>query len=779
MDMIETNGQDLEQTKVLADQQKSLIDLLTKDFKRLQEQKARQTGGVEARTLEAISFSEGEQSVVYRNKGLFSEPQDPNKLYLVFNLIGRRVSKLMGRLCGIDPPFKARPDRKDPKAYAEAEVCDALISALDQKLDQPTRMWEIIYWLLHGGVAFEHVPWVPNSSMDSLPKQAEGDPTAIGLDGQPLPAEFIYTDKLTGKEIPQSIMDKLVQSGRAPESFELAEEISVTGDVGSEIFGPLQVFVDQNVKSLSDLAPDQRVYIARIRTQGWIEENFPGIQVEPDKNFQIMSTQFHQSGDSIGGTFLKDLIPLVQGSAGPDDPPMNVVIDSYAPPSSMNPSGRYTCFVPGKTILCDVPCPYGEIPLVDYHWKPVTTSFWNRNYVADLIAPQRFINKRVSQLGEQSNATLYSQLLLGGALKASDISPDKPGAIEGAVADNGIPLVQRLGPPEIPNWFMNSIESSLKLFNDIAGGADLMEETRFPGQIRGPMAVPMLQEILDTEWGPFFNHLGGQLARVKQMRLDRVKQFYPPVRTMHYTSRDMKDEVLTFHADKVLRSDINFNITVERGAIMPELSSLREGRIRERLSSPLMCLYMDERTGHLDKSKIAMDLRFGDVGRESREAQYRKLSLEIIEMLWDTKPNIPPVMPFYDHHVMMDELEASMATTEYLRASQPVQQGFINRWTQHQQFLAQQAQQQQQAIQSHMVHQAVAQATQQAAAQAAAGAVHEASAQIQAQHQQPTGQFVHDAQQQAQTGGPDSRPGAAPQRPPMPFQHPGMGQNKH
>lgn len=685
-----------------------LLDVLTKDFKRLQEQKARQTGGVEARTLQAVAFSEGEQHTDYKNKSLFTEPQESNKLYLTFNLIGRRVGKLLGRLSAVDPPMKCKPDKKDPKAYAMAEVGDQLIMALDQKLDQPAKNWEILYWLLHGGVAFEHVPWVPNASIEPVPQYGEQD-------------ELLFKDALTGEVMPEEAMNSLLQQGRAPENFEVYEVAELVGDVGSEIFGPLNVFLDQSVRSIEDLAPDQRVYIARIRTMGWIEENF-GVTVEGDKDFKILSTTFNQSGDATGGHWLKDLIPLVQGTAGDDDPAMAVVVESYAPASKLNPRGRYTCFVPGKTILHDAENPYGEIPLADFHWKPVTTTFWTGNYISDLIAPQRFLNKRLSQLGEQSNATLYSMLLLGGALTEKDIPTDRPGVVPGGVGEAGNPLVARLGPPIMPQWFMESINLTVKLFNDIAGGSDLMEEHKFPGQLRGPMAVPMLQEIMDTEWGPFYKHLAERMARVKQMRLDRVKQFYPPVRTLHYTSRDQKDEVITFHTDEVLRSDVNFNITVEPGVILPELRALREARLRERLASPLAVLYMDERTGKLDKSKIALDLQFGDTGRESKEGQYRKLSMEIIAMLWEGK-QVPPVQPFYDHAAMMDELESAMATTEYLRASLPTQKLFSERWMQHQQFLMKEAQAQQQAMQSGMIQNAVAQATQQAAAMAAADAV--------------------------------------------------------
>lgn len=729
-----------------------LLSALSQDLERLKNQKAR--AGVEGRTLLNISFMEGEHDVSYSNSTLYNEPHETNKLYLKFNLLGRRVSKLLGRLTSMDPPFKAQPDRKDPQALNEAESVDALIRATDQKLDQHSRMWEILYWVVGAGTAFEHVPWVPNATVEPMPQFDEST------------GELLWKNLLSGEVVPESVKDS---SPQPPETFQIYEDVELVGDIGSEIFGPLNVFIDQGVRSIADLAPDQRVHIARIRTMGWIKDNFD-VEVEPAKNFEIISSRFTPSNEAVGGLALRDMVPLVQGTASADDPPMAVVVESYAPPSKDNPSGRYTCWIPGQKILHDDVCPYGEIPIVDYHWRPVTTSFWTKDYVTDLIAPQRFLNKRVSQLGEQSNASLYSQILLGGALKAKDVNADRPGVIEGAISDNGYPMVQRLAPPEIPQWYMQSLDSVIRLFNDIAGGTDLTEDTKFPGQLRGPMAVPMLQEIIDTEWGPFFNHLGQRLALVKQMRLNRVKQFYPPVRTMHYTSRDQKDEILQFHTDKVLRSGTNFNITIERGALMPELRSLREARVRERLASPLAIMYMDERTGRLDKSKIAQDLQFGDTGREGREAQYRRLGQEIVELLWQGK-TVPPVQPFYDHTAMMDELESAMATTEYLRCSPQIQQLFIAQWQQHEQFLQQQAQAQQQALQGQQIQSAVAMATQQAAATAAADAVHQAMSQVGAQNQLQqngtTDQLVHAAQ-----GGAAPQPRQQPQRPPAPA---GMG----
>lgn len=731
------------------------LAVLQKDFDRLKAQKARPTGGVEGQTLLNLCFLNDEQYTAYKNKTLSLEGQDANKLYLTFNLISPRFYKLQGRLSAFNAPFKARPNRKDPQAGEDAEIVDRMIVALDEKVDEPSRMRERLFWMMASGTSFEYVPWIPNATIEPNP-QFEG-------------AELLFIDKsvptdpsMPPQPIPESQKDQMVQSGAPPEQFEIYEEVEMVGEVGSEILSPFQVFIDQNVRSIQDVPPDGWVHIAQPKTVGWIKENFQE-DVTPQKDMSLVSSTIRpEGGDASGGVYLKDLIPMVQGSCDANDPEMVLLISSFQPASQTKPHGRYVCWIPDQKILHDDENPYEEIPLVDFHFTAVTTSFWTKAYITPLIAPQRFINKRMSQLGEQSNAAVYAQLLLGSGLKASDIPSDFPGVVNNGLNESGIPNVARLAPPELPMWFLPSLEMAVKMFNDAAGGMDLMDDSKFPGQLRGPLAVPMLQEILDTQWGPLFNHIGERLARVKQMRLNRVKQFYPPSRTMHYTDKTQKDEVLLFHTEKVLRGGTNFSITVERGSILPELRALRESRLTERLRGPLAILYMDERTGKLDKSKIAADLQFGDTGREGRESKYRKLSNEITAMLWQAK-QVPPVQPFYDHKVMLDELEDAMASTEFLKASPQVQQLFAARWQQHEFYLQQEAAAQQQAMQGQMMHQAVAQATQQAAATAAAEAVDQSRQQLDAQHQQPTDQYV--ARAQSQMGGQPAQPGGNPQRP--------------
>lgn len=697
------------------------LDTLSEDFHRLQTQKMRRHGGVEARVLTNLSFYFGEHYVKQTPTTLIQDQLSANKLHLVFNLVKKHVRRKLGRLSSVGMRFGASPDKKDPRSDAQAEIVDKLILALDDKVSQPMRTWEIAFWLLIGGTAVEHVPWVPDSSTEPLPRR------------DPETGEFIWTDNLTGQTLLDAQVQLLIEmQGRAPESFSMEEDLRSVGDVGSIIHGPLNVFVDASVRDVASLSPGQRIHIAEVKTVDWIRDVFGSDAGDRavGSDLSIVKTQLRQLGPSVSGTSITDLIPAIQGSKGANDPDMAVVVTSYAPPSEEYPSGHESFFVPDRVLLDDRPNPYEEIPIVDYHYDPSSTSFWSSDFVTDLVPANKFLNKRMSQLGEQANASIYDLLLLGPEVSREDMVSDAPGYVENGIAEDGKLMVARLPGPSLPGWFLDSIRLVIE-FLDTAGGSDLFSEKNFPGQLRGSLAVSMLQEILDSEDGPLYAHMGDRSSRVKQMRINRVKQFYPPVRTLNYAGRSLRDETMVLHTSKVLRAGTEFNIGVDRRSLLPELSALREARVRERLSSPLSILYIDPRTGTLDPSKIAEDLQGHDLERESKESQGRKLAKDIVGRLWRGETVEAP-MPFYPHRVFMDELETAMLTTEFLSASPVIRNAFISQWNAHREVLQQTAERVQQAAEAQQVKAAVAQATQQVAAKTAAITVEESRDQIQA-----------------------------------------------
>lgn len=734
----------------------TLLSDVSKDWRRLRTQKHRLRGGVEARIITSLGFWYGEQYLAQAQGTMLTRPlgdADKNKLYLVFNMIRKLTKRKIGRLWSVAPEFSASPNHTDPTAFDQADVVNDLIRGLDHKLSERMLQWKRLWWLVVAGTVIEHTPWIEDVTDEPLPAF---DPDS---------GELIWRDQQTNTQITQSQVEKLVQMGMPPERFDVVENIQTLGDVGSEIIDPLRFFIDASVLGINKLGPKQRCYIAEIKTVDWIRENFgndAAIAIQKSGNdLSIVQTRLMDRGPSVANMNLRDMMPAIQGTRASDDPAMAIVLTGYEPQCKEYPHGRRVIFCPDQTVLDDGDNDYGEVPCTDFHFEPPTTTFWTGDFITDMIPGQKFLNKRMSQLGESANAGIYEVLLLGSELSAGDIPSDLPGVIEDGLDDNGQPRVQPLQRGQLPSFFLESIKLITE-YLDSVGSSDLIANRQFPGQLRGPLAIPMLQELLDSEDGPFYDHLGEQLARVKQLRVNRVKQFYPPLRTMHFTGKGRKDEVLVFHTEAILRAGTDFAITVDRGSLVPEISALRQARVREDLESPISIIYTNKRTGRIDPTKIARALRYNDRDELDRETQDRKLAQHIIKQLWSgtpLSPNIP--RPFWDHNAMMDELEAAMITTEFEEASEQIQAGFLGLYDKHRQFLDSIQSAQAQAVQSQQMKSAIAQATQQTAAQVAAETVHESLAQIrasvQASQAMPPGQRV-DAEMAQNRANPQGQP---------------------
>lgn len=749
----------------------------TRDWKRLRSQKSRKSGGVEARVLRNLAMAFNEHYAEYADgvmRGRTQSDDDKNRLHLTFNLVGKALWRKMGRLWSIDNSFRATPNTLDPAAFDSAEVVSDLIRATSYKLKDKQIHWNRLFWLLVGGVVIEHTPWQLEVARETLP--------AI----DPETGEILWEDTMSGQIIAQSVVEAEVARGATPERFRPSEQVQTVGDVGSELYNPLNFFIDAGVKRIKDLAGDQKCYLAEIKTRGWIEDNFGkdiAASLQYNTNLSIVNTRLLDQGVSTGSLSMRDLIPSIQGERTSDDGEMAVVLTAYGPRGSKHPAGTRCIFTPDGEVLDETDLDaldYEDIPLTDLHYKPNAVSFWTPDFITDQVPGQKFLNKRMSQLGEAANSQIYETLLLGGELSKTDIPSDMPGVVADGIDENGNPRVMPMQRGQLPGWFVESIRLVVD-FMDSVGGSDLLSQRKFPGQLRGPLAIPMLQELLDSEDGPLFSHLGESLADVHQQRINRIRAHYPPVRTLHYVGANNRDEVMVFHTDQILRNGYDYKISVDPNSLLPEISALREARIRERLESPLAGLYVNKRTGKLDFSKVADDLKHGDRNRESRESQYRKLSRQLIGRLWQGKeldPRIP--LPFWDHDVMMDELEAAMATIEWLEASDQVKAGFAKLWEAHRAFLQQQHDAQQSAVEGKMMQSAVAQATQQAAAKAASVAVESALLQVEEQQaldnsgNSPIERMVQMSQVQGSGAGATNGPrraspvAQAPRRQPVP-----------
>lgn len=719
------------------------LDELEREFRRYQKMKAHTDGGVEPRTLLNLAWYAGEQRAFLRGTRLVTPPRDRNKPQMVVNILKKRFDKVIGKLSGIDPVFKSHPDTDDPEDISESDVVDNLDRALDEKVREVALRRRRWFWMGMGGSAFEFTEHVPDETVEPVPVT------------DPKTGEVIWKDNLTGDSVRESLRDQIIEAGLGPpERFEPLEELQLTGDIKSTIEGPLTMFAPDSMVDISDLASDQSIMRARIKSRAWIESNYPDFdfgETSTQTEFKIVTTDISHAGDSLSGTNLKHLIPIIQGTKSKDDPDMFMILDRYQPVSADLPrgwsnsdtpelawGGRLTTFIPSVGIVHDGELPYEDgIPIRIFHWDAVTTTTWTGGLVEHAIPVQKSFNKHQTNLNAIGNAYIKMKLLATTGFDLDKWDPDTTHPIVGGLDDSGQPLLAFLDPPRVPPWYMTRTENLSELITEMMGGGDLFDKPKFPGALRGSMAIPILLEMGDSEYKPILEEYGIVLAEVKQQRINRVKQFWPAVRTMHYFSRRGRQEVFSFHTSAILRAGTNYNISVVRTSLVPELASMREARIAARLSGPLQVLYTDERSGGFDKEAIAADLRFGPAARESKIAADRMFAKQVIARVLKAQP-APPVLPMQPHAIMLDEYEGVINTLDFFRLSPQVQQGLTDRSEAHLGFLEKAAQAQSDAAQAQATQAAAADAAQQAAARAGAEAVDAVRDQLRVSFEQMT-----------------------------------------
>ena len=693
-----------------------LLDEFEKEFKTYQGQKSRNVGGVERRVLENLAMYVGElpffSGKTLRNKRpKTDESGNITEVNVVINLIQEDWEKVYGRITASTPQFEAFPDTRDADKMAKAEVVTSAIRAGDERLDEDYLKWQRWFWMAMGGVAFEHTPWRRNLQVSTVDKFTE--------DGDDL-----WVHHESGEELTTELRDQAIDEGRAlTEHFKHATAVEEDGDYGAEIRGALTVFLPNSIKTIDDLQPGQSVQLADVRLLDWCKKTWPDAdysEIEGDDNVQILTTSISENV-SFSSSSLKDLIPVIQGSPSDDDPDMVTVIERYEPVSELFPpkwsqekgadtgpgfvvapdplahGGRYSVFIPGQGVLRDGEIPYADgIPVQDFHWDVSAATFWNPDWCTKLRGLQKSISVLFSQIRQMSNARIFDPVCYDNT--SLDVpKTDSPRFWPGAWQD-GVPMAGRLNADQLPSWPAKQLDQMIALFHDLSGAKDLFQEKGFPGQIRGTGAVEKLHDTQDSVWGPKLRHYYKQMGKVYHRRMNRMKQFYPTSKVMRLTDPLGKVEVFEFKADDILRAGVDFYLGVEPSTILPETRRERWALMTEIMSGPLAGLYVDQRTGQPDWNAIATKVQSGSYKwREALIAQDVKFAQSVIMAIKEGRP-APPVMQFQNHAVFSEEIIGEINDDDFWKMlSQETQEALIQRLEQHQQIIAQNAEQAKQA----------------------------------------------------------------------------------
>ena len=658
-----------------------------REWERYRDHKTGPSGGIEARTLVNIANVFGEENVFWSNGFLVRrERERDDQVYLNFNVVQTSFRKWTARMQASRGTIKSRPSKNDAAAMSNSRIVDNVNLALDQKLREDKLDWQRWFWKGVSGVCWEFSPWLPDSTFDFVPKK--------GPDGQPL-----MRDKQTGKEHPQQIVEQAIQSGIPKERFEVALEMDKTGDVGAQIHGPLTVFGPATMTTVAELTGNQSIMIGEVKPLEWVYANYPDsrkFEFDGTKPIRLAKTDIDTGGLSLSNTDISRLMPTISGIPKPEDPPMVTVMHRFGPATEKYPKGRYTVFLidQGENgVLFDGKNPYHPIiPVQEFPYDAgtATLSVWSSlDYVSSQVPIQKFISFRMSQISEHADSLVHGQILVGGNLKASDVTNAPDDVIENAFDDNGRPQVMRVKLDGMGNWFFKGLDTAIQFQKETAGGIDLFDK-RSLGDFRSNLSIPLQAEEMNTEWGPPLETHWQDKARVKQNRLEIVRRFYPKARTLELVGTDNQVEIFEFYKEQIWRAGMSYSVYLERGSVLPESAALREERVANRLSR-LPGIYTDPDTLDTDWFRVAQEVGISDAARESLMERSRRLSAHEWELMMQGTP--VPVQPHNVNSVHMKDMRWRMESEEFLNASEQVKQIIGEHFAGHTQAIQEAAQQ--------------------------------------------------------------------------------------
>lgn len=685
---------------------KTLSDILNRDWERLRDQRYRKNGGWESQALMSIAFVRGQQEAFYEGGILGCAAPDDNNPSIIYNKLDRNVRRIDGKLHSVIPEFHAIPGTDDPVAVATAKVTSRMVPALDEELGEVQLGRQRRRWLIETGIAYEYVTYERDGLFESQPKMDEetGEPvwTLVGAD------EMEDAPEMSEEEVVE-----LVQTGQAtPEQFEIKMINQPTGRIVDTVLSPFNVFVDSAVECISKLPSDQWVHIVRPKTLEWVRKQtqWEGSQdplLSTSSDMSVIRSKIKQQGVSATGFNLHDILPMVQGYQDPDGPDMLLIGESYQPPSKEHPEGRFIVWAPGqKTILHDGEIPYSkydndyQIPLVDFHASPVTTSHHTFGLVAAAIPAQIVLNKRASQAAKYVNGNLCSPMLFDSEKLMESWAPDTPHGIPNAFGPDGRPLVSRVPSDQPPQLLLMLLESADQKIDEIMGIRDLYESNQLPGQVRGTHAFERIEEIQGLEWAPMIHDYVSCLSRVITKRINRVREFYDEDRTFTFVSQTGEDEVVEWRRDD--HRQWEHRISFAPSSLTPQIRSMREDRIIQIVNTPGlgMAVYGNADQTALDPSKLAHAMGMPEGTYKERAAQERTLQDQECEDL-DRGLEVP-VWPDDDDAAHL-EIIKSRTTDLGWRKQNPPDSPVFNAYMAHKQQHSEQLSQKQEAQRAEAV----------------------------------------------------------------------------
>ena len=517
------------------------------------------------------------------------------------------------------------------------------------------------------------------------------------LQSEPGVYEFVI-DPNTGDATFNPDREKELRDASDAGGADLVVERYPMGDVEYKVFSPFQLYPDETV---NDITQAQDLITTEICDLDVIRGIYgrSAKDLNPDSSLvlgAIEQRMLRQAGLNPTDQQVMEAVAMNTFWLLPDVYRGNKFLQD----------GIYVRWVNDTILDISKAFPYrdGRMPFAFFQHIPRETVIWPDCITTHIRDLNLEIDKTVSQIIDNKDYMANPMWRVATQHRIKGKIKNVAGGILRYVHSGTIPPPEPVVGMEMPQQVEDLVNILAQQMGDISGQSDVASG-RVPSGARSGVAVSYLQEEDDTKIGPTIQDMEDSIAYLGSLTLERFAQYYAAPRILRFYRRDGEFDVLKFQGSDLAN---NTDVVCQAGSALPRNKAAKQQFTLDLvdkgvLTDPKQIMDM------LELGEADPDLADLQVAMANRENKYMTVGMPA--PMFDTeetdarkmKPVAVPVKKWHNHALHLKRHYATMSTPEFdkLQTAKPeIVRLFDEHTAQHEQFLAQQAQQQLQTIQA-------------------------------------------------------------------------------
>ena len=345
-------------------------------------------------------------------------------------------------------------------------------------------------------------------------------------------------------------------------------------------------------------------------------------------------------------------------------------LEYFERPSPRHPNGYYAITCGGLLMEESEELPYGDFPFVMARHITAPGRFSGDGIVKHIIAPQKALNKAVSQRIENKDLHAMPKWRAEkGSIDKSQIT-DQPGEI---IVYNRTATrpPEPLPPPPLSPEHRLIEKEQIDHIEAISGISDVSRGQAAAGS--SGRLVGLLSDLDQTKLGPTVRELEAAVEKIARLMLMYWRDFMPIEQTIKVAGKDNIPEVFSFHASQVRSTDVR----IVANSMLPKHPSYRREQIMQMFQVGILGDPNDPQT----KMAARKMMEFGGSEFEGDDSKDRQYAREENHVLMNGRQT--EVQPWEDHVVHIDELMNFMKSVDYRLLSPDIQSNFVQHLAMH------------------------------------------------------------------------------------------------